>query len=189
MSLEESSISGNDAKWIHELAVNNSVLETLNFYMTDLRVAPEDLELLAKNCRSLVSLKISECDISDLVNFFRIATKLEEFGGGSFNDQVGDLDKYKKIQFPPKLCCVGLIFMGKNEMEILFPFAAALKKLDLQYTCLSTEDHCQLIQRCPNLEVLEVVNTAHPVSLNFSTSLCCGYINSFSLIGEGCDWR
>ncbi|KAG6526679.1 hypothetical protein ZIOFF_016680 [Zingiber officinale] len=156
LSLEESSISGNDAKWIHELAVNNSVLETLNFYMTELRVAPEDLELLAKNCRSLVSLKISECDISYLVSFFLIATKLEEFGGGSFNDQVGDLDKYKKIQFPPKLCCVGLIFMGKNEMEILFPFAAALKKLDLQYTFLSTEDHCQLIQRCPNLEVLEV---------------------------------
>ncbi|XP_042459849.1 coronatine-insensitive protein homolog 1b-like [Zingiber officinale] len=156
LSLEESSISGNDAKWIHELAVNNSVLETLNFYMTELRVAPEDLELLAKNCRSLVSLKISECDISYLISFFLIATKLEEFGGGSFNDQVGDLDKYMKIQFPPKLCCVGLIFMGKNEMEILFPFAAALKKLDLQYTFLSTEDHCQLIQRCPNLEVLEV---------------------------------
>ncbi|CAD5180221.1 unnamed protein product [Musa acuminata subsp. malaccensis] len=154
--LEESSITENNDKWIHELAVNNSVLETLNFYMTELRVTPQDLELLAKNCRCLVSLKISECDIYDLVGFFHFATALEEFGGGSFNDQLGEVNTYKKIQFPPRLCCVGLIYMGKNEMSILFPFAAALKKLDLQYTLLSTEDHCQLIQRCPNLEVLEV---------------------------------
>lgn len=154
--LEESLIAENDNKWFHELAVNNSVLETLNFYMTELRVTPQDLELLARNCKSLVSLKISECDISDLVGFFREAKSLIEFGGGSFNDQVGDINRYNEIQFPPKLCCVGLIFMGTNEMHLLFPFAASLKKLDLQYTFLSTEDHCQLIQRCPNLEVLEV---------------------------------
>ncbi|THU68000.1 hypothetical protein C4D60_Mb05t30630 [Musa balbisiana] len=154
--LEESLIVENDDRWVHELAVNNSVLEALNFYMTELRVTPQDLELLARNCKSLVSLKISECDISDLVGFFRAATSLEEFGGGSFNDQVGEVNKYDVIKFPPRLCCVGLIFMGTNEMNLLFPFAAELKKLDLQYTFLSTEDHCQLIERCPNLEVLEV---------------------------------
>ncbi|CAD5163022.1 unnamed protein product [Musa acuminata subsp. malaccensis] len=37
--------------------------------MTELKVTPQDLELLARNCKSLVSLKISECDISDLVGF------------------------------------------------------------------------------------------------------------------------
>jgi coronatine-insensitive protein 1 len=41
-------------------------------------------------------------------------------------------------------------------MQILFPYGAALKKLDLQFAFLTTEDHCQLVQRCPNLEVLEV---------------------------------
>jgi coronatine-insensitive protein 1 len=46
--------------------------------------------------------------------------------------------------------------MGTNEMQILFPYAAALKKLDLQFTFLSTEEHCQIVQRCPNLETLEV---------------------------------
>ncbi|WOL14943.1 hypothetical protein Cni_G23724 [Canna indica] len=170
--LEESSITEKDGQWVREIAVNISVLETLNFYMTELRVTPQDLELLARNCRSLISLKISDCDISDLVGFFRIATALEEFGGGSFNDQIGDLDKYKKIQFPPRLCCVGLIFMGKNEMDILFPFAAALKKLDLQYTFLSTEDHCQLIQRCPNLEVLEVRNVIGDRGLEVVAQTC-----------------
>jgi len=41
-------------------------------------------------------------------------------------------------------------------MHIIFPFAALLKNLDLQYTFLSTEDHCELIQRCPSLEILKV---------------------------------
>ncbi|WOL16550.1 hypothetical protein Cni_G25337 [Canna indica] len=161
--LEESSVTQKDDRWIHELAVNNTVLETLNFYMTELTVIPQDLELLARNCKSLVSLKISECDIFDLVDFFRSATSLEEFGGGSFNDQVGEINR---------LCCVGLIYMGKNEMSLLFPFADALKRLDLQYTFLSTEAHCQLIQRCPNLEVLEARNVIGDRGLEVVSRTC-----------------
>ncbi|CAA6661704.1 unnamed protein product [Spirodela intermedia] len=142
--LEESSILENDGEWLRELAVNNSVLESLNFYMTELRISCEDLVLLATNCMSLISLKISDCDILDL-----------EFGGGSFNDRGGEDSVYRNIRFPPRLCRLGLSFMGTNEMPIIFPFAANLKKLDLQFTFLSTEDHCQLIQQCPILEVLE----------------------------------
>jgi hypothetical protein len=47
--------------------------------------------------------------------------------------------------------------MSKNEMPVIFPYSAMLKKLDLQYTFLTTEDHCQLIAKCPNLLVLEVM--------------------------------
>ncbi|KAF7038636.1 hypothetical protein CFC21_048793 [Triticum aestivum] len=115
--LEECVITGEGGEWLHELAVNNSVLVTLNFYMTELKVVPADLELLAKNCKSLLSLKISECDLSDLIGFFEAANALQDFAGGSFNE-----------------------------------------KLDLQYTFLTTEDHCQLISKCPNLFVLEVRN-------------------------------
>ncbi|EHA8589526.1 coronatine-insensitive protein [Cocos nucifera] len=170
--LEESSVTENDGEWLHELAVNNSVLETLNFYMTELRILPQELELLARNCQSLISLKISECDVSDLVGFFRTATALEEFGGGSFNDQEGEINRYERISFPPRLCCLGLIYMGMNEMHIIFPFAASLKKLDLQYTFLSTEDHCQLIQRCPNLEILEVRNVIGDRGLEVVAQTC-----------------
>ncbi|XWS56678.1 hypothetical protein CRYUN_Cryun09bG0106200 [Craigia yunnanensis] len=116
--LEESLIIENDGQWLHEIAINNSVLETLNFYMTDLvKVSFEDLELIARNCY-----------------------------------------KYTAVSFPPKLCRLGLTYMGKNEMPIVFPFALLLKKLDLLYALLDTEDHCLLIQRCPNLEVLETRN-------------------------------
>nr|GEV18269.1 hypothetical protein [Tanacetum cinerariifolium] len=43
-----------DGKWLHELAVNNKCIETLNFYDTAIsKVDANDLTLLAKNCRSL----------------------------------------------------------------------------------------------------------------------------------------
>ncbi|VVA12590.1 PREDICTED: coronatine-insensitive [Prunus dulcis] len=154
--LEESTIVENDGQWLHELALNNSVLETLNFYMTDLiKVKFEDLELIAKNCRSLTSVKTSDCEILELVGFFRSASVLEEFCGGFFNEQS---ERYSVVSLPQKLCRLGLTYMGKNEMPMVFPYATLLKKLDLLYALLDTEDHCTLIQRCPNLEVLETRN-------------------------------
>ncbi|KAJ6726955.1 F-BOX/TPR REPEAT PROTEIN POF3 [Salix purpurea] len=156
--LEESGIVERDGDWLHELAMNNTVLETLNFYMTDLtRVRLEDLVLLARNCRSLVSVKVSDSEILDLVGFFRAASGLEEFCGGSFNETL-EPEKYSAVTFPPKLCCLGLSYMEKSVMSIVFPFASLLKKLDLLYALLGTEDHCVLVQRCPNLEVLETRN-------------------------------
>ncbi|KAL9421618.1 hypothetical protein AB3S75_033986 [Citrus x aurantiifolia] len=154
--LEESSIFEKDGDWLHELALYNTVLETLNFYMTDLiKVNVEDLELIARNCRSLCSVKINDCELLDLVNFFQIATALEEFCGGSFNHLP---EKYSAVAFPRSICRLGLSYMEQDHMWIIFPFAAMLKKLDLLYALLNTEDHCLLIQRCPNLEILETRN-------------------------------
>ncbi|XP_065870607.1 coronatine-insensitive protein 1 [Euphorbia lathyris] len=168
--LEESSIQEKDGDWLHEIAMNNTVLEVLNFYMTDLnRVRFEDLELIARNCRSLVSVKISDCEILNLRSFFHEAVALEEFCGGSFNDAP---ERYLTMAFPRKLCRLGLTYMGKSEMPIVFPFASLLKKLDLLYALLDTEDHCQLIQKCPNLEFLETRNVIGDRGLEVLASSC-----------------
>ena len=152
--MEESTIVEKDGEWLHELALNNTVLETLNFYLTDIAdVKIQDLELIARNCPNLVSVKITDCEVLDLVNFFRYASALEEFCGGAYNEEP---DKYNAVALPAKLCRLGLTYIGKNELPIVFVYASVLKKLDLLYAMLGTEDHCMLIQRCPNLEVLEV---------------------------------
>ncbi|CAJ1862170.1 unnamed protein product [Sphenostylis stenocarpa] len=154
--LEESSIVEKDGEWLHELALNNTVLESLNFYLTDIAVIRnQDLELLAKNCPNLVSVKLTDCEILDLVNFFKHASALEEFCGGTYNEEP---ETYSAIPLPAKLCRLGLTYMGKNELPIVFMFAGVLKNLDLLYAMLDTEDHCMLIQKCPNLEVLETRN-------------------------------
>ncbi|CAN6354983.1 unnamed protein product [Urochloa humidicola] len=169
--LDECQIIDKGSEWIRELASSCPVLATLNFHMTELEVMPSDLELLAKNCKSLISLKISDCDLSDMIGFFQFATALEEFAGGTFNEQ-GDLAKYGNVKFPSRLCSLGLTFMGTNEMPIIFPFSGILKKLDLQYTFLTTEDHCQLISKCPNLLVLAVRNVIGDRGLGVVADTC-----------------
>ncbi|VAH89132.1 hypothetical protein VPH35_065151 [Triticum aestivum] len=154
--LEESSVAEKENdEWLRELATSNTVLETLNFFLTDLRASPAHLLLLVRNCRRLKTLKISDCFMSDLVDLFRTAETLQDFAGGSFDDQDQG-GNYANYYFPPSVQHLSLLYMGTNEMQILFPYGATLKKLDLQFTFLTTEDHCQLVQRCPNLEVLEV---------------------------------
>ncbi|KAL8050242.1 hypothetical protein ABFX02_06G070200 [Erythranthe guttata] len=180
--MEECSIIENDGEWLHELALNNTILENLNFYMTDLmKIASGDLELIARRCPSLVSMKISDCDISDLIGFFRAATSLEEFGGGSFSEppgQVGEgvfneqLERYAPVVFPPKLCRLGLTYLGKAEMPIVYPVASRLTKLDLLYALLDTEGHCLLLQRCPNLEILETRNVIGDRGLEVLAQSC-----------------
>lgn len=164
--MEESMINEIDGEWLHQLALNNTVLENLNFYMTDLKkVRSEDIDLLARRCFSLTSVKISDCDISLLVEFFKNAASLEEFAGGSITEppaQNGEgtsteqLESYSSVSFPPKLCRLGLTYLGREELPIVYPIASKLKKLDLLYALLDTEGHCQLLQICQNLEVLEV---------------------------------
>ncbi|XP_030451292.1 coronatine-insensitive protein 1 [Syzygium oleosum] len=155
--LEESTIDEKDGAWLHELALNNSVLETLNFYMTELSsFSVQDLQIIARNCRSLTSVKISDCEILDLLGFFQDAAALEEFGGGLFNNE--EPERYAALSFPARLCRVGLTYISENEMHIVFPFASRLRMLDLLYAFLSTDDLCLLIQQCPILEVLETRN-------------------------------
>nr|AIL02124.1 coronatine-insensitive protein 1 [Aquilaria sinensis] len=175
--LEESMITEKDGQWLHELASNNTVLESLNFYMTDLsKVSFEDLELMARKCPSLTSVKISDIEILHLIGLFRNATALKEFYGGSFNEQPhgGQHQLYATIPFPQQLCSLGLTYMGNQEMPIIFPFASHLRKLDLLYAFLGTEDHCDLIERCPNLEILEARNVIGDQGLESLARSCKG---------------
>lgn len=168
--LEESAIEEKDGRWLHELAVNNTVLVNLNFYMTYLSsISIQDLELIARNCQNLVSIKISDSEILDLSNFFRFATALEEFAGGTFTKEA---HKYGAISLPQRLCRIGLSDMGIEEMLIVLPRASLLKKLDLLYSFLRTDDHCQLIQLCPNLEILEARNVIGDRGLEVVSQNC-----------------
>ncbi|CAI8586262.1 unnamed protein product [Vicia faba] len=168
--MEESSVDEKDGEWLRELALNNTFLETLNFYLTDINsIRIQDLELVAKNCPNLVSVKITDCEILSLVNFFRYASSLEEFCGGSYNEEP---EKYSSVSLPAKLSRLGLTYIGKHEMPIAFPYAAQLKKLDLLYAMLDTEDHCTLIAKCPNLEILESRNVIGDRGLEVLARCC-----------------
>nr|GEY14385.1 hypothetical protein [Tanacetum cinerariifolium] len=67
-----------DGKWFHELALQNTGIESLDFRNGTI-VAVTDLTLLVKNCsQSLVSLKIAGFDQVNLVDVFTYAVRLED---------------------------------------------------------------------------------------------------------------
>ena len=118
--LDESQIKEEIGDWLHELALNNSSLEVLNFYMTTLEMINiSDLELIVTNCPSLTSLKVGDCDIMGMKGVLNKATALE-FGGGTSNiseDHPTEINMSQMIKFPLKMTSlIGLNFMMEAEI-------------------------------------------------------------------------
>ena len=112
----------------------------------------EDLVLLAKNCsESLVALKVGDCPFRYLVEIFRYADRLEDFGGGEHIDE-GDRN-YVIANFPPKIRSIALSHGGLKHFAIPV-FAHQLTKLDLTCSKFDIADHRLLVSKCPNLEEL-----------------------------------
>ncbi|KAL2458273.1 Coronatine-insensitive protein 1 [Forsythia ovata] len=148
LSIEGSYIIENDGEWLHELALRNTTLENLNFFMSSLvKIRRGDLELIARNCASLVSMKIGDCDVSDLNSFFHASTVLEEFAGSYIYNA-------NEVKFPPRLCRLNLNFMHYAVREVI-PVASRFIELDLRTSHIDREGHCLLLKSCPNLKILK----------------------------------
>ncbi|KAL2524792.1 Coronatine-insensitive protein 1 [Abeliophyllum distichum] len=148
LSIEGSYIIENDGEWLHELALRSTTLENLNFFMTSLgKIRRGDLELIARNCASLVSMKIGDCRVSDLNSFFHASTVLEEFAGGYIYNA-------NQVKFPPRLCRLNLNLMHYAVRQVI-PIASRFIELDLRTSDIDREDHCLLLKSCPNLKILK----------------------------------
>eukprot|EP00250_Pteridium_aquilinum_P011409 c20046_g1_i1 orf=300-2018(+) len=161
LSVKECSMEDISGKWLHELSLHNSSLELLNIAGTYLQnVCKDDLSALASNCRSLISLKLNDLELENLVEILKRATALRELGGVS----VGDQHPRGNIALPAGLTALGgLSYMGDEESDeivnsLVQPIAPGLRKIDLQFAFLSVEGHCKLLGHCSNLEALEVFN-------------------------------
>ncbi|GKB00414.1 leucine-rich repeat, cysteine-containing subtype protein [Tanacetum coccineum] len=140
-----------DAIWLHQLALNSTVLERLHVTDMDIYNA-EDLTLLAKNCcNSLISLKIGECYLSELGDAFRYAVRLEHFGSVYICDEESELVGF---QFPPSVHSLSIRYLAVSRYSIVLPFLNQIRKLKLVSLGLRYECQCSLFKRCPNLEVL-----------------------------------
>ncbi|KAL2524912.1 Coronatine-insensitive protein 1 [Abeliophyllum distichum] len=187
LSLERSNIIEHGREWLHELALNSSTLESLNFYRTGLGLAiHRDLELIAINCESLVSLKITHCVLEDLNNFFEAANVLQEFGGACTRDitieqfeaivsegfesidELTDLN----VRFPHSLSHLSLISFGSARFSFLLLIGCGFKKLDLQSTLFDTKDHFYLLAKCPNLEILKTTEVLGDDGLEVVAATC-----------------
>nr|GFD40120.1 hypothetical protein [Tanacetum cinerariifolium] len=144
LSLETSFIHDNGGEWLHELALRNKCLESLNFHLTPLdNYDYKDLVLIAKNCsESLVSLKLKGCPRKYVVEVFSYAVNLEEFGGDPYIDEG---EEYVGVKFPPKMRRVTWSNGNVLDIRIIQSFCPQLTKLDLRCSRFGSDEHCFLI--------------------------------------------
>lgn len=158
-SVEDSDVTDDGGEWLHKLARNNSVLEVLNFAVLGLEdIDVTDLTLLVEKCKSLVSLRVGEIEMVDMVRALSKASSLKELGAGSCS-YLGDEDRrtYVPISLPISLTALsGLWAMGDAGLAMVLPIAPNLKKLDLKFTLLSSKAYCELFSQCLVLEELQV---------------------------------
>eukprot|EP00250_Pteridium_aquilinum_P014231 c21861_g1_i1 orf=929-2770(-) len=173
--LDDSIIDDRGGEWLHQLSLNNTSLEILNFSGTDLQsVNIGDLHTVARNCKSLKSLKLHEVELVCLKELLK-TTALQELGGILVDH---DAVQCSGVRLPKSLTSlVGLCNMGIDDGDVTVnslvrPIASGLRKIDLQFAFLSVEGHCELLSCCPNLEDLEVFNGIGDEGLEVIASNC-----------------
>ncbi|PWA99559.1 hypothetical protein CTI12_AA006200 [Artemisia annua] len=182
-----------DGKWLHELALQNTGIESLEFSNIK-KYDVKDLTLLAKNCsQSLVSLKLcrsSRCALIDLVDVFRYVVRLEDFVGGGWDKNEG----YGGFKFPPTIRRMSVT--NKTSLPLVLPLAHQLRELYLDHLLMDADSRCFLIQRCPNLEILHIGCELGDMGLKLLGQFCkklrCyktfGFVSHIGLIAlaQGC---
>ncbi|KAG0583894.1 hypothetical protein M758_3G169100 [Ceratodon purpureus] len=177
LSLEDSDVEDLGGEWLHALARYNSTLEELHFGVLgigDIDIA--DLFTLAEKCKSLVSLKVGEIEMLDMVDVLSRTPYLEELGTGSFN-YLGDEDDDAAAPIPlPKhlKSLSGMWSLMDVGLPTILPVAANLRKLDLKYTLLSCEGHTLLLSHCHSLEDLQTRNTLGDEGMETLGKYCKG---------------
>ncbi|GKD03507.1 hypothetical protein Tco_1178481 [Tanacetum coccineum] len=156
-----------DGQWLHELALHNKVIESLHFefWINNVKVLTD----FVKKCRnSLVSLKASSLNLSDLGDAFSHAVKLEYFGGAKC-DENEDCSSFK---FPRNICGLCIDDLPRYLIPFLYPYVDQLRELDL--ACIDMEEYCQcfLIKRCPNLEILRTSDACGDIGLRVIGQFC-----------------
>nr|GEV88173.1 hypothetical protein [Tanacetum cinerariifolium] len=153
--------------WLHQLALNGTVLERLHVTNTDIISNAEDLKLLAKNCcNSLISLKVGACYLCRLGDAFRYAVRLEHFGGHIW-DEERDIVGFR---LPPYMQSLSVEYVQVIRYSIILPFSNQIRKLKVLE--LDTACHCLLFKRCPNLEVLYTVDDCGDRGLKVIGKFC-----------------
>ncbi|GJT99178.1 leucine-rich repeat, cysteine-containing subtype protein [Tanacetum coccineum] len=159
-------IEAKDETWLHQLALNNTVLEMFQFKFMDISDA-ECLTLLAKNCcNSLISLKLGMGYLSKLGDAFKYAVRLEHFFGLNLDEASDLIRKLKLPNYLPDTCQCSLFMMcpnlevlhsvdccGDRGMQVIGKFCKKLRKFT---GVVTTVGLIALAKGCPKLDCLKV---------------------------------
>ena len=170
--LQLSFIIEKDGEWLHELALRNKCLESLNHYLTPLdKYDYEDLALLAKNCKeSLVCLKIKNIPLKHLVEIFGSCFKIEDFVADPF--LIEDEEDIYYYKYPSNIRHITWNYGVHLDVAVIQTFSHQLTKLNVVCSKFDSDDHCLILSRSPNLEELYTKDTIGDFGLEVATIFC-----------------
>ncbi|PWA69212.1 hypothetical protein CTI12_AA295450 [Artemisia annua] len=131
LSLDENDLDGEaNGKWLHELALHNTVMESLYFHAPFMVYNLEDVTHIAKKCsNSLVSLTtFPDYYLVDFREVFKHAKKLDHFGIGLINKGWD----FSGFEFPPNIRGLRFLHLRKGQFPFLRPYLNQLRELDLE---------------------------------------------------------
>ncbi|GJY86810.1 ribonuclease H-like domain-containing protein [Tanacetum coccineum] len=158
-----------NGEWLHELALCNTVMESLKFHYPFDSYDMKDVTCLAKKCsNSLVSLNIYPQPLSNSREVFKHARKLDNFGYGIIDE---DSD-YNGFKFPPNIRGLRIQDLYEASFPFLLLYLNQLRELDLLYEDHTHNCQCFFFERCPNLEVLVTEDICGDIGLQVVGQFC-----------------
>nr|GEY38519.1 hypothetical protein [Tanacetum cinerariifolium] len=129
-----------NGKWLHELALCNTVMESLYFQDPFDTYNMKDVTVLAKKySKSLASLHIYPESLNEFREVFNHSKKLDHFGYGIINK---DWD-YSGFEFPQNICSLRIEELHEDQFPFLHPYLNQLRELDLK--CRVIDHICQRV--------------------------------------------
>lgn len=177
LDIQENGIDDLGGNWLSCFPENFTSLEILNFANLNTDVNFDALERLVTRCKSLSVLKVNKSITLDQLQRLLVhASQLTELGTGSFlaeltTRQHADLAKtFKNCKTLHTLS--GLWDATSLYLPIIYPACTSLTFLNLSYAALKSGELAKLLDHCPHLRRLWVLDTVEDKGLEAVGSCC-----------------
>nr|GMC81518.1 protein TRANSPORT INHIBITOR RESPONSE 1-like [Ipomoea batatas] len=170
LDIQENGMDDYNGSWLSCFPEEFTSLEILNFASLNSEVSFDALERLVGRCKSLRVLKVNKnINPLQLQCLLMRAPQLVELGSGSFLQDLTPRDlseladvfgKCKNLNTLSGLWEVTSVFL-----PVLYPACANLTFLNLSYATIRSSEFAKLLEHCPNLRRLWVLDTVEDKGL------------------------
>ncbi|XP_019162443.1 PREDICTED: protein TRANSPORT INHIBITOR RESPONSE 1-like [Ipomoea nil] len=170
LDIQENGMDDYSGSWLSCFPEDFTSLEILNFASLNSEVSFDALEKLVGRCKSLRVLKVNKnINPLQLQCLLMRAPQLVELGSGSFLQDLTPRDlseladvfgKCKNLNTLSGLWEVTSIFL-----PVLYPACANLTFLNLSYATIRSSEFAKLLEHCPSLRRLWVLDTVEDKGL------------------------
>ncbi|OVA08007.1 Leucine-rich repeat [Macleaya cordata] len=177
LDIQENSIDDLGGSWLSYFPKNFTSLEVLNFANLQSEVSFDALESLVARCKSLKVLKVNkDITLEQLKSLLVLAPQLMELGTGTFSQEL-TTEQYAELENVFNNCknfyaLSGLWEATSHFLPALYPACTSLTFLNLSVANLQSVELAKLLEHCPNLRRLWVLDTVEDKGLEAVGSSC-----------------